>query len=64
MTSLIEERKDCLVILSKGSIDVVPLSSYSLLKHKYFNGLPISYAAGAGSPCQGGRRRLHADEGS
>ena len=46
MTSLIEERKDCLVILSKGSIDVVPLSSYSLLKHKYFNGLPISYAAG------------------
>lgn len=47
MTSLIEERKDCLVILSKGSIDVVPLSSYSLLKHKYYNGLPISYAAGA-----------------
>jgi hypothetical protein len=45
-TTLLEERKDWLVIMSNGSVDVVAKDSYSLLRYKHFRGLPISYIVG------------------
>ena len=38
---LLEERKDLLILLDRGKVEVVPKSPYTLLKHKFFGGVTI-----------------------
>jgi hypothetical protein len=43
---LLEERKDLLILLDRGKVEVVPKSPYTLLKHKFFGGVTIRYNTG------------------
>jgi len=43
---LLEERKDLLILLDGGKVEVVSKGPYTLLKHKFFGGLTIRYSTG------------------
>ena len=43
-SSILEERKDLLIVLLDGKVETLSKTPYTVLKHKYFQGRRIIYA--------------------